>query len=327
MTRNIRIFAIFLSVASLALSYGLYLLKPVATQADFKDFSIEHNTGFSEIAVLLERAGLIRSIGAFKIYAFLSGVGGKIKAGNHWLSPAQSLPQILETLVDAEKIDQSVAIIEGWTLREIDDRLSKAGIIRGGSLLSLQPEELRKEYPFLLGSNSLEGFLFPDTYRFFKESSAEAVARKFLDNFRDKTQSLLSGSRAYRTLIIASLLEKEVRSFKDRQIVAGIIEKRLKLGMPLQIDATICYAENKSFSECYPLSRSDFEIDSPYNTYKRAGLPPAPIGNPGLEAIKAALTPKLSTYLYYLSDPKTGRTVFASTFEEHNENRARYLGL
>mgnify|MGYP001588311823 FL=1 len=132
----------------------------------------------------------------------------------------------------------------------------------------------------------------------------------------------------YETLILASILEREVPEFEDRQIVAGILLKRIKNIMPLQVDATISYVKcGGAIRECENprVGRNDLNLSSPYNTYQVLGWPPGPISNPGLPALQAALAPKTSGYLYYLSAAKTGATIFARTLEEHNLNRAKYL--
>ena len=133
----------------------------------------------------------------------------------------------------------------------------------------------------------------------------------------------------YQILTAASLLEKEAPSFKDRRLISGILYKRLKAGIGLQVDATLTYAKcGGAFLTCDDpkVYRGDTSYSSSYNTYLYKGLPPGPISNPGLEAIRAALEPLESGYWYYLSDPKTKKTIFSRTLEEHNENRAKYLG-
>src|SRR3989344_6352885 len=144
-----------------------------------------------------------------------------------------------------------------------------------------------------------------------------------MDAFNAYVVSLLAGRPdMYKVLTIASMLEKEVPHFEDRKIVAGIFEKRLEAGWPLQVYAALCY---KKPGKCHPLGALDLKRDSPYNTYLYKGLPPTPISNPGLEAIKAALAPQKSSNWFYLSDPETGNTVFAETLDEHNKNRPHYL--
>ncbi len=214
-----------------------------------------------------------------------------------------------------------ISIPEGKTASEINSILQDAGILRAGaSLFSV--------------SRDLEGYLFPDTYRFFASSTASVVVEKFIANFKDKGEPLLRRDvrNFQRNLILASLVEKEVLGFEDRKIVAGILIKRLSIGMPLQVDATLCYIKlyansdvDPSGKRCYPITKADKTVDSSYNTYLYKGLPTGPIANPGQEAILAVLEAKETPYWFYLNDPLTGRTVFSRTLEEHNSARRLYL--
>jgi len=245
-----------------------------------------------------------------------------------------------------------VTIPEGITAEEIDALLAARHITTSGSFAALVKSEKK------------EGYLFPDTYRFFTDSDPHLVLKTLLDTFDKKAAPLFEVSTTQGTttmprgsikenIIIASILEREVPEFNDRQIVAGILKKRLAAGMALQVDATVCYAKKlaedaaaatrekvaaaaspseilkqkqteKTFS-CYPLTPLDFKIDSPYNTYLYTSLPPGPIGNPGVDALRATVQAQQSPYWYYLTDPATGRTIFSKTIKEQNEARARYL--
>ena len=203
-----------------------------------------------------------------------------------------------------------VTIPEGSTVSEINRILLKSGVLKNASL-----------------PTTLEGYLFPDTYEFFLDSSEEIVERKFRENFDSKIESLfldgVSEEKLKEAIITASLIEMEVPSPEDRRIVSGIIETRLVAGIPLQIDASICYVKG---DPCLPITDSDKKIDSLYNTHLYRGLPPGPIGNPGLDAIDASINPRESPYLYYISDPETGGTIFAASLDEHNSNVVKYLG-
>ncbi|MDO8752220.1 MAG: endolytic transglycosylase MltG, partial [Candidatus Wolfebacteria bacterium] len=185
------------------------------------------------------------------------------------------------------------------------------------------------EFPFLAKAESFEGFLFPDTYRFERQSSVVHVLSRFLMNFQEKVWARLAGREDwYDRLILASFLEREVPEYEDRRLVAGVLQKRLTIGMPLQVDATISYAKcNGTFLTCEKagVGKGDLDISSPYNTYLRRGWTPTPISNPGEEAVRAATLPEKSSYLYYLSARETGETVFSRTLEEHNRNRVKYL--
>lgn len=231
--------------------------------------------------------------------------------------------------VIVQRPEASVTIPEGSTMYDIDRILSAADVIQPGAFIAAAQNATGTAQP-------LEGKLFPDTYDFFLNTTATSVIEKMTDNFAVKAAPLFAADpqdatntqNAERDLIIASIVQKEVPSSTDEAIVAGIIDKRLATGIPLDIDATICYIkqqENPTSTAACELTAADFKIDSPYNTYKYRGLPPAPIGNPGLQAIQAALNPQTSTYLYYLSDPKTGKTIYAATLAQQEANQRKYL--
>lgn len=301
---------------------GLWPARPDAGESDGVIFRVVEGEGFRAIADRLEEEGLIRSTSAFKLYSLLTGSASHLKPGTYKLSAAMSAPDILSEIVAGEDKEVAVTVQEGASAYEIDLLLSKEGIVKQGEFLNF------------VTSEDLEGKLFPDTYRFFRDSSVVEIAGKFLENFRSKIGSKLDGLKereVKEVLTLASLVEKEVPDLEDRKIVAGILKKRLARGMPLQVDATICYIKKvRSYPDikaCYPFNPLDFKIDLPYNTYLYKGLPPGPIGNPGLSAISAVLAPTKSPYWYYLSDPKTKKTIFAATLDEHNENRVKYLGL
>jgi UPF0755 protein len=271
----------------------------------------------------------VRSIAVFKVYAILTGSARKFQPGVYELASTMSVPQIVNSLVSGEKNNVTVQIDEGWTLKDVDAFLASSSIISSGSLVNFPFKSLAQSYPFLVNQTSLEGFIFPDTYNFALSSSPETVLKTFLDTFELKAWPIISSRNDwYNSLIIASYLEREVPNSNDRRIIAGIIAKRLKMGMPLQIDATVSYGKcDGSFNNCANpvVFKNDLKLDSPYNTYLRQGLTPTPIANPGRDALQAALSPQTSSYLYFISDPKTGKTIFAETLDEQNSNRAKYL--
>ena len=332
-----KILFIFWTSLSLAVALFLFLLSPAASGPSYKSVEITHGMGFQEIARSLADQGLVRSRRAFLLYGILSGSAHQLKPGNYYLSAGSSTPEILLALTTGPAIDKEITFPEGVTLKDIDALLVAAKILPAGSILKFPVKSVAAGYEFL-SAGGLEGYLFPDTYRFFLNSNTEQVIRKFLDNFEKKAWSFLKSCQmsnvkcqmleAKQILTAASLLEKEAPEFRDRQIIAGIIYKRLEAGIALHIDATITYAKcGGAFLTCTDpkVYRKDLEFPSPYNTYLYKDLPPGPIDNPGLEAIKAALNPIPSEYLYYLSDPKTKKTIFSKDLDEHNENRARYL--
>lgn len=284
-------------------------------------FEIKPGDGFLEIANRLGEERLVRSGTAFKLLSILSGSAIKLKPGVYGLERKMSSTEILTKFVTGPRQEVGITIPEGSSVYEIDRILSDADIVDTGTLVGFDKQE------------KVEGRLFPDTYKFFIDAKLEDVVNKFLANFDAKVADRLpeDTEEAENVLILASLLEKEVPGHEDRKIVAGILKKRLVAGMPLQVDATICYIKRVAVypgeQKCYPLTPLDFKVDSPYNTYLYRGLPSGPIGNPSLSAIRAVLEAQESAYWYYLSDPETKRTIFAGTLEEHNENRVEYLGL
>ncbi|MFH0712807.1 MAG: endolytic transglycosylase MltG [Candidatus Jorgensenbacteria bacterium] len=315
----------------LVIAYFFWGLQPNADKNGNGEiiFKISKGEGLKEISARLSQGGLIKSIAVFKTYSLISGSARKLQPGVHELSAKMSVPQIIRQLTKQGENEVTVTIPEGSALKDIDSMLVSAQVIEEDSIINFPIEKLEQDFEFLTGAQSLEGFLFPDTYRFEVSSGAETVLRRLLDNFEEKAWPLLkTENNWYDLLILASYLEREVPDFNDRRIVAGILLKRLSIGMPLQVDATISYlkcdGELRGCGEIV-VTRGDLTLPSPYNTYERLGWTPTPISNPGQSAIRAAAEPEKSPYFYYLSTEKTGETIFSRTLDEHNENRVKYL--
>jgi UPF0755 protein len=301
-------------------AWAMAALQPASQEAGPKEFEILPGEGFRDIAVRLEAEGVIRSAMGFQALALATGRAGHLQAGRYLLLPSKHAFGILEDLVSGAVKEVEIVIPPGATMYEIDDILARNNITKPGEILRAIKAQ----------SKSVEGKLFPDTYRFFTNTSAETALEKLLKNFVSKAEPLLDAGEEKRMeqMILASLLEREVPEFEDRRIVAGILVKRVKAGMPIQVDATICYAKQIArgrTGNCLPITALDLKAASPYNTYLQRGWPPGPIGNPGLQAIQAALSPRPSPYWFYLSDPATHRTVFSETLDEHRENRLKYI--
>jgi len=304
-------------------------LKPIGSDIKF-ELKIEKGQGLKEIAAVLSQNKIIRSITVFKLYTIFTGEAQHLKSGIYQLNGRQSAPEIINLIIKGLNQDVTVTIIEGATLKEINQILSSANVIPEDSLIDFDfKTKLTKDYPYLMGVDSLEGFLYPDTYRFKICSSVEETVKKFIDNFQNKIWPLISQKdNWYQILILSSILEKEVLSFEDQQLVAGILSKRVEVGMPLQADATIAYAKCqgnlRSCPQCQVV-KNDLKLDSPYNSYLKLGWPPTPISNINQTTIQAALNPKPSSYWFYLSSSQTKETIFSKTLEEHNKNRQKYL--
>jgi len=314
---------------------GFIFWKNLNTPKDLSDtkikiFQIKKGEGAIKIAENLEKEGLIKSRLLFLLFTFLKNQTKNLKAGIYYLSPSMTIPEIMEKIVKGEVASQKITIIEGWSKKEIGEYLEKLNLIKKEDFENAIKKDYSQEFDFLKDKPrgvDLEGYLFPDTYEIKLGESAEEIVKKMLKNFGDKLTPDLQkeikkqNKKIFEILILASLLEKEVKTKEDKELVAGILWKRLENKMPLQVDATITYITGKKTTK---ISIEETQIDNPYNTYKYLGLPPGPICNPGLESILAAIYPKESDYWYYLSAPD-GKTIFSKTLQEHNIAKAKYL--
>ena len=284
-------------------------------------FTIEEGETLKTISQSLKEEGFIKSSNLFYISLYLSNNPKAIKAGVYQLNSEMGNQKIINQIIKGETATEKITIVEGWTISEIASYLENKGLFEKEAFISLaNSNEFTNEFEFLKykpKNINLEGYLFPDTYYVEKNDTPEIIIRKMLSNFENKVWNGINNKENfYNILILASILEKEVTTFYDKQLVTDILLKRLEIGMALQLDATVIYANN--------LEIFDLEIDSPYNTYKYPGLPIGPISNPGTESIEAALNPIKNNYWYYLST-KDGTTIFSKTFEEHKMNKNIYL--
>ena len=327
-------------------SYDAAINEPLDARGENKAFVVDKGQSFKKVSAHLKEAGFIRSEYSFRIYANLSGLDKKLQAGAYELSPAMTAKEILARLSSGQVIDEEreVTVIEGWTRRDLAKKVEEWGLGTEGDLYFLAGEPLKEcqksspelkdyasRFDFLADKpecRGLEGYLFPDTYRLYKNASAGDLVLKMLDNFDRKLTPELresikaQGKTIYQILTMASIIEKEVRTEKDMKIVAGIFWDRIKNGQGLESCASLAYilGVNKPI-----YSLEDTQIDSPYNTYKYKGLPPGPISSPGLQAIRATIDPTYTDYNFFLSRPDTGETVFSRTYEEHLANKRKYL--
>ncbi len=278
-------------------------------------FSIESGQGTSTVANRLEEEKLIGSSLAIKIYFYLHK-DLTIKAGDYLIEPKTKTRILIAKLSEGEVADNEVSVLirEGLTVKEMNEYLKKEGFMKDDS--------------FLTAAAQYEGYLFPDTYRMYKDFTADDLVEKMRANFEKKLTSDLraamdaSGHKPEDIIIMASILEKEVRTEEEMKIASGLFWDRLKVGQALQSCATLAFILGVNKPQ---YSYEDTQIKSPYNTYQHPGLPPGPVSNPGLRAIKAAIYPAKTDYNYFLARPDTGETVFSVTLEEHNAAKAKYL--
>lgn len=283
--------------------------KAVSANSEYGSFVIEKGESAAQVGTSLQKAGYIRSGIAFKIYLQFTGQAGSIKTGEFRLSPSYNLFQAVSALSKGP-IEIWVTIPEGLRREEIASKF-EASLDKDQSFVD----------EFMASSKGEEGYLFPDTYLFPKDASASAVVVKMRSTFDQKTASL---NLSRNNVILASLIERETKTAAERPVVAGILLNRVNAGMPLQVDASVQYAVGTSKNWWPILTETDLKVNSPYNTYKFAGLPPGPIANPGLSSLEAAANPTANDYFYYIHDT-SGQIHYAKTLEEHNANVLKYL--
>lgn len=304
-----------------------------------KEFTISKGESVDTIVANLETAGLIKCPLCLKIYLKLSGNQTKIMAGSYAIEPGQNAKEIIALLAQGKIIanETNIKIIEGWSINDIDYYLNEQKLFAPGAFKQLAGNSI-SQLPFnfersdiladVPATASLEGFLFPDTYRIFKDSTPSAVIEKMLDNFNGKVDAAMrqdiaaQGKTLYEIVTMASIIEKEVRTYEDMQIVSGVFWDRIKNNQALESCATLAYILGEDKKQ---YTKEDTLVESAYNTYQNRGLPPGPICNPGLNAIKASIYPKYSDYNYFLTRNDNGQTVFSVTYEEHLANKAKYL--
>ena len=287
-----------------------------------------------DIAQKIKKQGIIRNTFWFETEVWLNKNENKFQAGEYLLSPNMNIRNIVRKMTSKiDLIESKITIIEGWKRNDIAEYLiNEKNLVSSRSFLqeSANKNLWQDKFSFLLDAlngQNLEGYLFPDTYYIFKNAEADEIIEKILANFDKKLNQDLreeikkQNKTIYEIIILASIVEKEVKSEKDMKVIAGIFYNRLKSDIPLQSDATITFLTNKK--DPRP-TLEDLEIDSAYNTYQNTGLPPGPIANPGLNAIEAVIYPENTDYFYFLT-PQDGSTVFSKTLEEHNANKVKHL--
>ncbi len=280
------------------------------------NITISEGASLAEISILLKDNGLILDPYGFMMIVRMRKDEVNLKGGDHKLENIKNVFTLIEELkkdTTPEKV--VVTIPEGFTIKDIDKRLYESGLIE-------------KEGTFLEFAKEEEGFLYPDTYYFYKGISMQEIVDIMRKRFEEMTPEDLAEKasrislKSEEVIILASIVEKEVKLDKDRPLAASVFLNRLKIDMPLQADSTIVYIlpEHKVW-----LDRSDYLIDSPYNTYLYKGLPPAPISNPSIKSILAVLDAPVTPYYYFMTKPD-GEAVFSETLAEHERNLEKYYG-
>ena len=317
------------------LVFGLFFIYSVytprgATAHSTASFTINRGESVRQIAGRLKDAQIIEHPLFFYLYTLKRGISQQLQAGTYEIPSQASLAEVALMFANGATVptDLTVTFPEGLTIAQIKDRLREQNLPADNQDLAslLLDQVVAAENPLLAilpAQMPLEGLLFPDTYRLAPDATAQDIAARLVAHFAERVAPYLTNAGEYSfkdILIMASLLEREVKTAKDKKMVAGILWRRLKAGMPLQVDATVLYA----MAQAGQGGAINLQIDSAYNTYRQPGLPPGPISNPGLESIIAAREPMASAYWYYLS-ASDGTTIYSKTFDEHIKAKRRYL--
>lgn len=293
---------------------------------------IPHGASRRAAAHILKKAGVIRNSFAFEFYA-RRHPKRTLQAGEYFFDHPQAGKEIFWKLANGEVYQQPFTVREGETIYDIARDLEAAKYMAADDFLKAaeDPTEIKDLFP---EARTLEGFLFPATYNLPKHAPAEELTGMMVRKFREALANVLpNGNKGSdppvsigSVVTLASLVERETPKPDERRLVAGAFTNRLEKNMPLQCDPTVIYALQMDDEYNGTLRLRDLRLNSPYNTYRNRGLPPGPIGNPGEVALRAALHPALTDYLYFVANTQGGH-FFASTLAEHNKNVAKYHRL
>ncbi len=294
--------------------------------------SIPEGSGTAAIASILEENSLIEKPKVFRILSKLYGYDGTYKAGSYGFSQSMSMKQIMQMISDGETLSRSFTVIEGQTVEKIAQNLDEAGIVSYDEFMHEAQYGDFSTYDFLAGNERsmyrLEGFLYPDTYSFEEDTDARTVIESMLDRFKDVVTSDIiekadaAGYSLRDIVIAASIIEREAGIASDMPLVSSVIYNRLEKGMALQMDSVISYILQE---DKVNLTYSDIAVESNYNPYKNTGLPPGPICSPGIDAIKAAISPADTDYLYFVvSEKLDGSAAFSSDYDQFLKDKEAY---
>ncbi len=308
----IRFAAVLALVFAAVSAYLLYMpLRPKGAEV-FVD--LPSGTTARAMASKLEAADVVRSRYAFLLLRRWKG--GRLKAGEYRFAGPASAAEVYRRIAQGDVFTLAVTVPEGYNLFDIAKAVEGAGLVPAPEFLKGAHTNTDLIAAWSPGAKSLEGYLYPDTYRFSRHATVRGMQETMVRRFRlAATQIGVRGNMA-RTIVLASLVEKEVRYDDERAMAAGVFENRLRAGMPLQTDPTVIYAAELDGRWQGVIHRSDLDADSPYNTYRHGGLPPGPICSPGAAALRAAMRPAETANLYFVAG-EGGHTRFSQSLQEH----------
>ncbi|MBZ5585323.1 MAG: endolytic transglycosylase MltG [Acidobacteriia bacterium] len=319
-----KILRVPLLLAAVAGGFLLYRLsRPYQGFEGERFVDVPRGTSTRGIAALLADAGVVRSRWDFLLARYIER-GRKVQAGEYRFQHPATPLEIFDRMARGDIFYYEMVVPEGWNMFDIGAALERTGLFPAEKFVSAarDPRLIRDLDP---RAPTLEGYLFPDSYRLSRHATPEQVCRLMTGRFREEWRKLGAGADAHDTVTVASLVEKESKLPDERPLVAAVFENRLRIGMKLDCDPTTIYAALLDDRYRGTIYKSDLESDNPYNTYKRAGLPPGPIANPGLDSIRAALDPAASGALYFVLRPDgSGAHQFSANIADHEAAIAKY---
>jgi len=323
-------------VSILLIAAGAFLLwlyhelaTPYLAGGDQEQFiKIPHGAGTKEIADALQRGGALHATLPFVLYVRWTGLGRRLQAGEYRFSAPARPQEVVRRLLLGDVYFRTVVIPEGLTAQETIALLTRRGF---GDAREMTDLMYRVDWISDLDpkAEDLEGYLFPETYRFPRQTSSEEILRVMVNQFRTRTSRLLAatplppGWDLRQIVTLASMIEKEAGTAEERRLVSSVLTNRLRTKIPLACDPTIIYAMKLAGAYHGNLRKTDLSMDTPYNTYLHPGLPPGPIANPGIDSLGAALSPAVSDYLFYVAR-NDGTHVFSKDLQSHAAAVARY---
>ena len=317
--------------SAMLLWYDGLLTSPLNLNGTEQSFTVDEGESVNSIASRLEVAEIIRSANAFRAYLIYSGLDTTIQSGEYKLSPAMSAIEIARKLQDATPTEVTFVILPGWRMEEIAESLTTSGLVFSPQEFLTAARAPHRDFDFLATATTTEGFLYPDSYIVPRGVDANTFVNGLLRNFAlhltpDLTNEYeRKGLSVYQAVTIASIVEREAVKDEEKPLIASVYLNRLKINMKLDADPTVQYALGFSPLQqswwTTPLSLIDLQVNSPYNTYVNAGLPPTPISNPSMDALRAVAFPAETNYLYFRAKcDGSGLHEFSETFDEHLKN-------
>ena len=295
--------------------------------------SVHEGESLNAIAAKLEGEGIIRSSFFLRLFSRLRATEGDFQVGTYKIEKGTSTLGVHNLLVSGREVLYSITIPEGWPISRIANLLEDESITsRDEFLAAARARQLLADLG--IPGDSVEGFLFPDTYFFAKDYPAELIVKHMVEQFFGKLRAIypdfsgIAPEELYQKVVLASIIEREYRAEDEAEMMASVFYNRLDINMRLQSCATVAYVLTEILGKEHPdnLTFKDLEVESDYNTYAQWGLPPGPISNPGIVALKAAFLPAESDFLYFvLKDPNAGRHEFSTSLEDHNYAKFMYL--